>query len=107
MIDPTQTKDAVIDTVQEALREAGDRVAARAGEVTSSLRDAVEPRSGRRSRWVVLLVALALAAMGVVIVRRRRRTEDLALAPDPFGDAVLEQRQASGHGSLPVSTPGA
>jgi len=64
-------------------------------------------RSRRGPRPVVLLVTAGFIAFAVYMVQRRRNASGTYTAPDPFGEAVDEERRAGAFGQKPVATPGA
>ncbi len=64
-------------------------------------------RSRRGPRPLVLLAAVGFVALAAYLVQRRRTSALPEVAPDPFGEAVEEERRAHAFGQRPMATPGA
>jgi hypothetical protein len=61
----------------------------------------------RRPPLLVIFAAIGVVAVVVVIMKRRQGASQFDTAPDPFGEAVEEERQAHAFGQRPAATPGA
>jgi hypothetical protein len=64
-------------------------------------------KSRRAPRPFVLLVALGFVGLAVYMMQRRRNQSLPDVGPDPFGEAVEEERRAGAFGQRPAATPGA
>jgi hypothetical protein len=95
-------KDA--EVVQQLRRKARKELKKAAKQVKKAK---ASRRSRRGPRPVVLLVTVGFVAFAVYMVQRRRNTSSTYTAPDPFGEAVDEERRAGAFGQKPYATPGA
>lgn len=97
-----RVKDAeVVQQLRRKARKELKRAAKHAKKAKSSR------RSRRGPRPVVLLVTVGFVAFAAYMVQRRRNGSSTYTAPDPFGEAVEEERRANAFGQKPVATPGA
>jgi hypothetical protein len=97
-----RVKDA--EVVQQLRRKARKELKKAAKQVKKAK---TSRRSRRGPRPVVLLVTVGFVAFAVYMVQRRRNGTIAYTAPDPFGEAVEEERRAHAFGQKPVATPGA
>jgi hypothetical protein len=63
-------------------------------------------RRARSSRLLIVLTLVGFAALAVYLSRRRNTIDERDIAPDAFGRAVEEEREANAFGR-PLATPGA
>lgn len=87
-----QAKEAALDAWQEI----SDRVSS-------------EPKKKHHTGLWLFLGLLAIGAAAFIAARKLRGTADqeYGAPPDAFGEAVTEERAASGNGRATVPTPGA
>jgi hypothetical protein len=97
-----RVKDA--EVVQQLRRKARKELKKAAKQVKKAK---TSRRSRRGPRPMVLLVTVGFVAFAVYMVQRRRNGTIAYTAPDPFGEAVEEERRAQAFGQKPVATPGA
>jgi uncharacterized protein YhaN len=97
-----RVKDA--EVVQQLRRKARKELKHAAKQVKKAK---ASRRSRRGPRPVVLLVTVGFVAFAVYMVQRRRNAAITYTAPDPFGEAVEEERRAHAFGQSSVATPGA
>jgi hypothetical protein len=90
------------ETALETLHDVRERV------------DELRPRRRRRrarelpARRLVLVLGVALGAVGVIVwMKRRTQTQQYGPSSDAFGAAVLEEQRASNGGRETIATPGA
>jgi acetyl-CoA carboxylase alpha subunit len=81
-------------------------------ELKQAAKQVKKTRAARRSRRgprpvVLLLVSAGFVAFAVYMLQRRRNEADTYTAPDPFGEALDEERRAHVYGQPNVATPGA
>jgi ferric-dicitrate binding protein FerR (iron transport regulator) len=82
-------------------------------ELKQAVKQVKKTRSARRSRRrgprpvVLLLVSAGFVGLAVYVVQRRRNAADTYTAPDPFGEALEEERRAHVYGQPNIATPGA
>jgi len=94
-----------VEVVQELRKKARK-------ELKHAAKQVKKTRSARRSRRgprpvVLLLVSAGFVAFAVYMVQRRRNAADTYTAPDPFGEALEEERRAHVYGQPNMATPGA
>ena len=95
-----------VEHAKDVAQERFDELSGRLKEVELP-KLATSKRSRRRLPWLLLLFgALGIAAI-VVIARRRQSWSDDAVVPDPFGEAVEQERASGALGQRPIATPGA
>jgi hypothetical protein len=77
-------------------------------KAVKQVKKAKTSRKARRGpRPIFLLVTVGFVAFAVYMVHRRRNGSSTYTAPDPFGEAVEEERRAQAFGQKPFATPGA
>ena len=92
---------------RKELKKAAKQVEQAKKAAKKSAKSARKSRSRRGPRPVVLLVTVGFIAFAVYMVQRRRNQALPDVAPDPFGEAVEEERRAGAFGQRPAATPGA
>jgi hypothetical protein len=100
-----RAKDA--EVVQELRRKAKKELKKASKQLEKARKSKKSRRSRRAPRPVVLLAAVGFVALAVYLVQRRRNSSGIDIAPDPFGEAVEEERRAGAFGQSSVATPGA
>ena len=100
-----RAKDA--EVVQELRRKARKELKKASKQLAKAKKAKKSRRSRRARRPLVLLAAVGGIAVAVYVVQRRRNSSGIDIAPDPFGEAVEEERRAGAFGQSPIATPGA
>ena len=100
-----RAKDA--EVVQELRRKARKELKKASKQLAKAKKAKKSRRSRRAPRPLVLLAAVGFVAVAVYVVQRRRNSPGIDIAPDPFGEAVEEERRAGAFGQHPIATPGA
>ena len=92
------------DVAQETLDELSERLK---DVELPKLMTSTSTRERRRVPWMLLLLAALGIGAAVAIARRRRSSANDDFAPDPFGNAVEQERASGALGQRPIATPGA
>ena len=100
-----RAKDA--EVVHELRRKARKELKKAAKQLQKARKAKKSRRSRRARRPLVLLAAVVGIGVAVYVVQRRRNWSGIDIAPDPFGEAVEEERRAGAFGQDPIATPGA
>jgi hypothetical protein len=93
------------EAVEQLRRKARNELKKAAKRVKKAKTSRTSRRRGPRP--VVLLVTVGFIAFAVYMVQRRRNASSTYTAPDPFGEAVDEERRAGAFGQKPIASPGA
>jgi hypothetical protein len=103
--------DTSISSISTIARETAEQVIDAAQDAIEGISQKVHPPPTKHHRkwpWVLLgLLALGAAVAWFARTRTEDFDTDYGGAPDAFGDAVLEEREASANGRMTVATPGA
>ncbi len=100
-----RVKDA--EVVQHLRRRARKELKRAAKQVKKAKASRGSRRSRRAPRPLVLLAAIGFVALAAYLLHRQRTASTANVAPDPFGEAVEEERRAGAFGQKPFATPGA